>query len=47
MTNSPNISIFGSAPSNDIITVYHNGKAIGQTIALLNDTWTSITRRIR
>ena len=29
ITNSPNISLFGSAPSNDIITVYCNNDAIG------------------
>ena len=40
ITNSPYISLFGSAPSNDVITVYENGTEIGQTIALLNDTWT-------
>jgi hypothetical protein len=40
VTNSPYISLFGSAPSNDVVTVYENGTLIGQTIALLGDTWT-------
>jgi Matrixin/Bacterial Ig-like domain len=40
ITNSPYISLFGSAPSSDVITVYENGSEIGQTIALPNDTWT-------
>ncbi len=40
ITNSPYIALFGSAPSNDIITVLENGTEIGQTIALLSDTWT-------
>jgi Matrixin/Bacterial Ig-like domain len=40
ITNSPNISLTGSAPSGDIITVYENGNAIGQTISVLSDTWT-------
>ena len=40
ITNSPYITLSGSAPSNDIITVYQNGNAIGQTLALLSDTWT-------
>ena len=39
ITNSPYVSLSGSAPSNDIITVYENGNEIGQTIALLSDTW--------
>ena len=39
VTNSPNISLFGSAPSNDVITIFENGAAIGQTIALASDTW--------
>jgi hypothetical protein len=40
ITNSPFISLFGSAPSNDVITVFENGTEIGKTIALLSDTWT-------
>jgi Matrixin/Bacterial Ig-like domain len=40
ITNSPYISLFGSAPSNDVITVFENGTEIGKTIALLSDTWT-------
>ena len=40
VTNSPYISLFGSAPANDIITIYENGTQIGQTSALLGDTWT-------
>jgi hypothetical protein len=40
ITNSPYISLSGSAPSNDIISVYENGNAIGHTIALPSDTWT-------
>ena len=40
ITNSPYISLFGSAPSNDVVTVYDNGTEIGQTIALVSDTWT-------
>ena len=40
VTNSEYISLFGSAPSNDVITIYENGSAIGQTVALLGDTWT-------
>jgi Bacterial Ig-like domain/Matrixin len=40
ITNTGSISLFGSAPSNDIITLYNNGTEIGQTVALPNDTWT-------
>ncbi len=40
ITNVPNISLFGSAPSNDVITIYCGGQAIGTTVALLSDTWT-------
>ena len=40
VTNSPNISLSGSAPMTDVITIYENGTEIGQTIALLGDTWT-------
>jgi hypothetical protein len=40
ITNSPYISLFGSAPSNDIITIFENGNEIGQTTAVLSDTWT-------
>ena len=40
VTNSPYISLYGSAPSNDVVTVYENGTAIGQTTAQLGDTWT-------
>jgi hypothetical protein len=39
ITNSPYIALFGSAPSNDVITVFENGTEIGKTIALLTDTW--------
>jgi hypothetical protein len=40
ITNAKNISLFGAAPSNDVITIYCNGQAIGKTVALLGDTWT-------
>jgi Matrixin/Bacterial Ig-like domain len=40
ITNTGAISLNGSAPSNDIITLYNNGTEIGQTVALPNDTWT-------
>jgi Matrixin/Bacterial Ig-like domain len=40
ITNSPYISLFGSAPSDDIIRIFENGNEIGQTIALLSDAWT-------
>ena len=39
ITNAPNISLFGAAPSNDIITIYCDGNEIGTTTALLTDTW--------
>ncbi len=39
ITNSGSITLFGSAPSNDVITIYRNGTEVGQTIALLTDTW--------
>ena len=39
ITNTGAISVLGSAPSNDVITVYRNGAEVGQTIALLTDTW--------
>jgi hypothetical protein len=40
ITNNPRISISGTAPALDAITVYCNGQAIGQTTALANNTWT-------
>jgi hypothetical protein len=40
ITNTGSISLFGSAPSNDVVTLYNNGTEIGQTVALLSDTWT-------
>jgi len=40
ISNSPNISILGSALALDTVTVYCNGNAIGQTIALNNNTFT-------
>jgi hypothetical protein len=39
VTNSSTISLYGSAASNDIITIYENGREIGHTTALLTDTW--------
>ncbi len=39
ITNTGSISLFGSAPSSDVITIYRNGTEVGQTIALLSDTW--------
>ena len=40
VTNNPRISILGTAPALDTVTVYLNGVAIGQTTALANNTWT-------
>ena len=40
VTNNARISILGTAPANDTITVYENGQAIGQTVVLSNNTWT-------
>jgi hypothetical protein len=40
ITNSQNISLNGSAPANDIVTIYDDGVAIGQTVSLFNNTWT-------
>jgi hypothetical protein len=39
ITNSPSIAILGSAAAGDLITVTGNGKTIGHTIALPNDTF--------
>ena len=39
ITNTGAISLYGSAPSNDVVTLYRNGTEVGQTIALLSDTW--------
>jgi hypothetical protein len=40
VTNNPRISILGTAPALDTVTVYLNGQAIGQTVATANNTWT-------
>jgi hypothetical protein len=40
ITNVANISLFGKAPSNDIITIYCDGNVIGTSQALIADTWT-------
>src|SRR5262249_8897984 len=40
ITNNPRISISGTAPAFDTITVYLGGQAIGQTTAGANNTWT-------
>jgi hypothetical protein len=40
VTNNPRISINGTAPAFDTVTVFLNGQAIGQTTALVNNTWT-------
>ncbi len=39
ITNTPNISIHGTAPASDTVTIYCNGQAIGQTIAQTNNTF--------
>jgi Matrixin/Bacterial Ig-like domain len=39
ITNSPHIAILGSAAAGDLITVTGNGKTIGQTIVLPNNTF--------
>jgi hypothetical protein len=39
VTNNPRISINGTAPAGDTVTVYCNGQAIGQTTAGANNTW--------
>ncbi len=40
VTNNPRITINGTAPAFDTVTVYLNGMAIGTTTALANNTWT-------
>ncbi len=40
VTNNPRISILGTAPALDTVTVYLNGQAIGQTTAQSDNTWT-------
>ncbi len=39
VTNNPQISIQGTAPALNTVTVYLNGQAIGQTIATAFNTW--------
>jgi hypothetical protein len=39
ITNSPNISINGTAPALETVTIYCDGVAIGQTVALTTNTW--------
>jgi hypothetical protein len=40
ITNNPRISINGTAPGGDTVTVYCNGQAVGQMVAGADNTWT-------
>ena len=39
ITNTGRISILGSAPANDVITVYNDGTEVGQTIVSADESW--------
>ncbi len=40
VTNNPRISVLGSAPSGDVVTVYCDGQKLGTTVAQSDGSWT-------
>ncbi len=39
ITNDGSFSVYGTAPGGDVVTVYRDGFAVGQTVALPGGTW--------
>jgi Matrixin/Bacterial Ig-like domain len=39
ISNDGSFSLYGTAPGGDVVTIYRDGFAVGQTVALANNTW--------